>query len=155
MGLGGESVLEVGIRLNHCYGTPVIPGSAIKGIVRARIEDAALQGFLFGDQNGAGFVMFQDAWWIPENRSPLVLDVITVHHPAYYSGNGPPTDFDNPNPVQFLSVRGSFLFIAEFLGNEESGHWKGYLESLLKETLENEGIGGKRAAGYGRLQFVE
>src|SRR6266567_3598453 len=30
-GLGNESVLEVGMRLSHSYGTPVIPGTAVKG----------------------------------------------------------------------------------------------------------------------------
>jgi CRISPR-associated protein Cmr6 len=152
-GLGGESALEVGIRLHHCYGTPVIPGSAIKGVLRARIQDSRLQEFLFGNQESTAFAMFQDAWWIPESRSPLVLDVITVHHPDYYAGKHAPTDFDNPTPVQFLSVRGSFLFIAEFLGDDASGHWKAYLERLLKDTLEKDGIGGKRSAGYGRFQF--
>jgi CRISPR-associated protein Cmr6 len=153
MGLGCESVLEVGIRLNHSYGTPVIPGSAIKGVLRARIEDVALQEFLFGNQNSIGFTTFQDAWWIPESRPPLALDVMTVHHQYYYAKRGAPTDFDNPNPVQFLSVRGSFLFVAEFLGNDDSGRWKSYVEGLLKDTLEKEGIGGKRSAGYGRFQF--
>jgi CRISPR-associated protein Cmr6 len=154
MGLGGENVLEVGMRLNHCYGTPVIPGSAIKGVLRARIKDLQLQEFLFGNQESTAFTTFQDAWWMPESRSPLVLDVITVHHPDYYrDGKRPPTDFDNPIPVQFLSVRGSFLFIAEFFGKEDHGRWKAYLERLLKDTLEKDGIGGKRSAGYGRFQF--
>jgi len=153
MGLGDESVLEVGIRLSHCYGTPVIPGSAIKGVLRARIDDAGLRDFLFGSQESPAFVAFQDAWWIPDTRSPLVMDVMTVHHPDYYAGKGAPTDFDNPNPVQFLSVRGRFLFVGEFLGDDASGHWKAYVERLLKETLETDGIGGKRSAGYGRIQL--
>lgn len=155
MGLGGESVLEVGIRLSHCYGTPVIPASAIKGVLRARIADANLQKFLFGAQEGAGFLVFQDAWWVPDSRPPLAMDVMTVHHPEYYVGEPPrpPTDFDNPNPVQFLSVRGAFLFVAEFLGDDPSGRWQAYVEKLLKDTLEKDGIGGKRSAGYGRFQF--
>src|SRR5713226_7118735 len=62
IGLGSESVLEVGIRLNHSYGTPMIPGSAIKGVLRARIGDVDLQEFPFGNQNSIGFFTFQDAW---------------------------------------------------------------------------------------------
>jgi CRISPR-associated protein Cmr6 len=153
VGLGDESVLEVGLRLNRSYGVPVIRGSAIKGVLRARIDDPDLAGFLFGSQEDSAFVVFQDAWWIPENRSPLAMDVITVHHPDYYSKIGPPTDFDNPNPVQFLSVRGAFLFVAEFLGDDPSGRWKTFLDNLLKDTLEKDGIGGKRSAGYGRFIF--
>ncbi|GIW83421.1 MAG: hypothetical protein KatS3mg105_5228 [Gemmatales bacterium] len=32
VGLGSENVLETGITLNHIYGVPIIPGSALKGI---------------------------------------------------------------------------------------------------------------------------
>src|SRR5690349_7080604 len=69
VGLGNESVLDVGIRLNHTYGTPVVPGSAIKGVLRSRIEDERLRDFLFGSQESAAFTEFQDAWWIPDSRS--------------------------------------------------------------------------------------
>jgi CRISPR-associated protein Cmr6 len=152
-GLGNESVLEVGIRLSHSYGTPVIPGSALKGVLRARIEDEGLRDFLFGSPSSSAFVEFQDAWWIPDSRSPFALDVMTVHHPDYYAGKGAPTDFDNPNPVQFLSVRGSFLFAAQFLGEDPKGAWKGYVQKLLKDTLEKDGVGGKLSGGYGRFVF--
>ena len=32
VGLGTDNVLETGITLHHTYGTPVIPGSALKGL---------------------------------------------------------------------------------------------------------------------------
>ncbi len=32
IGLGGENVLETGITLHHTYGTPLIPGTALKGL---------------------------------------------------------------------------------------------------------------------------
>ena len=32
VGLGCDSVLETGITLHHTYGTPIIPGSALKGL---------------------------------------------------------------------------------------------------------------------------
>ena len=157
VGLGSESVLEVGIRLNHTYGTPVVPGSAIKGVLRSRIEDESLAEFLFGSQAGAAFTEFQDAWWIPDSRSPFAVDVMTVHHPDYYGAKGSsipsPSDFDNPNPVQFLSVHGSYFFVARFLGDDPGGAWKGYVRKLLQDTLEKDGIGGKRSAGYGRFVF--
>ncbi len=157
VGLGSESVLEVGIRLNHTYGTPVVPGSAIKGVLRSRIEDERLADFLFGSLAAAAYTEFQDAWWVPENRSPFAVDVMTVHHPDYYGAKGTsipsPSDFDNPNPVQFLSVRGSFLFVARFLGDDAGGAWGVYVRKLLQDTLEKDGIGGKRSAGYGRFLF--
>jgi len=149
VGLGAKGVLEVGLRLNHSYGTPVIPGSAVKGVLSGAIEDAELKSFLFGSEESMGFVGFQDAWWVPESKSPLAMDVMTVHHPHYYSGSGAPSDADNPNPVQFLSVRGMFLFVAD----APSGAWRGYVEKLLMKTLEQRGIGAKTAAGYGRFVF--
>lgn len=35
VGLGTKGMLEVGIRLHHLYGYPIIPGSALKGLARA------------------------------------------------------------------------------------------------------------------------
>jgi len=32
IGLGGENVIETGLTLNHTYGTPMIPGTALKGL---------------------------------------------------------------------------------------------------------------------------
>src|SRR5208282_6501432 len=32
VGLGSENVLKMGLRLHHTYGTPIIPGSALKGL---------------------------------------------------------------------------------------------------------------------------
>jgi len=36
VGLGVKGAREVGIRLHHLYGCPIIPGSALKGLARAR-----------------------------------------------------------------------------------------------------------------------
>lgn len=35
VGLGGNNILEIDITLHHLYGTPIIPGSALKGLTRA------------------------------------------------------------------------------------------------------------------------
>ena len=123
LGLGAESVLEAGLRLSHSYGTPLITASAIKGVLRDAVEGEVLRSFLFGCQGSMGFVEFQDAWWVPESRSPLALDVITVHHPRYYTGEKPPSDSDNPTPVHFLSVRGTFLFVVDAPDEK----WKGWI----------------------------
>ena len=155
-GLGQENIHEAGLRLHHSYGTPLIPGSSIKGTLRARLhQEPKLQKFLFGTEDSSSYIRFQDAWWIPDMASPLAMDVITVHHPGYYNSPEcpPPTDCDNPTPVPFLSVRGKFLFIAEFLGDANTAQWKKYISDLLKDTLSIDGIGAKRAAGYGRFEF--
>lgn len=112
IGLGGESVLETGLTLHHTYGTPLIPGSALKGLAShycdqiwgARDLKFKLKGryhsFMFGgqwrenDENGdtkvheeAGYITFEDAWVSPESLQPnsgLVIDVMTPHHGDYY-----------------------------------------------------------------------
>ena len=154
VGLGAESVLENGVRLQHTYGTPVIPGSTLKGILRRalppehrnqRENERNVEWYLFGGTNWHGEVAFHDAWWIPDEKPPLALDVLTPHHQKYMDWEGPPTDFDNPVPVPFLCVRGSFLFVI----GAPNASWREYLEDLLKTALARDGVGAKRSSGYG------
>jgi CRISPR-associated protein Cmr6 len=165
IGLGGASVLETAITLSRTYGVPIIPGSAVKGLVRAYAEkqndldDAqkkTLLEVLFGkigdkpEESDAGYVLFHDAWWIPEDKPPLAAEIVTVHHQDYYNGSArQATDFDSPVPNQQIAARGSFLFALECADPE----WAKYAKNLLTLALAHWGIGGKTAAGYGR--FVE
>jgi CRISPR-associated protein Cmr6 len=167
VGLGAESVLETSIALHRIYGVPYIPGSALKGLAAAAAhkqlqdpkwhktgEDGKIgewHRILFGDQESSGYVTFHDALWVPEGGTlPLDLDVMTVHHPAYYQGDdqgdAPPADWDNPNPIAFVSARGRYLLAVT--GPEE---WADAAMEILRDALEKDGIGAKTAAGYGRL----
>jgi CRISPR-associated protein Cmr6 len=160
-GLGAESVLENGLRLHFTYGTPVIPGSTLKGVLRKAIPEAHrdaekqdgrnYEWYLFGDQDHEGAAQIQDAWWMPEGTGrPLTLDVLTPHHSDYMQRKGPPTDFDEPVPVHFLTVaaKQKFLFVIE----APTVTWKKYMHALLKEALRREGVGAKRSAGYGVVE---
>lgn len=172
VGLGAESVLENNLSIHRTYGVPYIPGSALKGLAaryaRQRLEDEAWHTevnqrgdiirrgeayrVLFGDTAEAGYVTFFDALYVPnsapQNR-PLVLDVITVHHPKYYQGeSAPPADWDSPTPVPFLSARGSYL-IALF-GPDA---WVDVAFQILARALREEGIGAKTNSGYGRMML--
>jgi len=164
VGLGTESVLEVGISLHHTYGVPFIPGSALKGLAAnfaARaLQDAAWakrsgesHADLFGTHEQAGCVAFHDALWVPEApgaKLPLDLDMMTVHHADYYQGkNKPPADWDDPNPISFVTARGSYLVVLE--GPDA---WTDVAMTLLKRALRRDGIGAKTAAGYGRLDLA-
>jgi len=161
VGLGAASVLEVAITLHHTYGTPLIPGSALKGLAasyaRNRLSDDAWRPSgasfraLFGEHTEAGGVAFHDALWIPEQDAdlPLDLDVMTVHHGQYYTTPEkppPPADSDDPNPVPFVTARGSYLLVVE-----GPPQWTDAAMGILKLALREEGIGAKTAAGYGRL----
>jgi CRISPR-associated protein Cmr6 len=170
IGLGGENVLETGITLHHIYGVPFIPGAALKGLAThycdqvwgGKDESFKCTGeyyqALFGTTEDSGHIVFYDAWITPESLTPpkgLVLDVMTPHHQDYYAAcdaEKAPTDFDDPNPVTFFSVTGSFLVSVSCDVNDERGQkWAKLAATLLSEALEFWGVGGKTNAGYGRL----
>ncbi|MCS6912331.1 MAG: type III-B CRISPR module RAMP protein Cmr6 [Myxococcota bacterium] len=162
VGLGAKGPLEVGLHLDHTWGVPVLPGSALKGLcVRAAdllVVDPAWRRQaeshreLFGARDHQGAVVFHDAWWDPQGQDhlPLHLDVMTVHHPDYYQGGGqsPPADTDSPTPVPFISVTGRFLVAVS--GTEQACE---AALSILKLGLLELGLGAKTNAGYGRLHL--
>jgi len=165
IGLGNASPLEVGIRLHHTYGMPLLPASALKGLCRrvARLlkhenklsDDAidALFGFSRDTQAAAGAVVFYDAWYVPSSAggAPFHRDVITVHHPAYYSdGKTPPTDFDDPTPVPFLVIKPGAQFLCVL--DAPDHRWADFAQKMLLWGLENLGVGAKTNAGYGYLK---
>jgi CRISPR-associated protein Cmr6 len=158
LGLGGASPLEAAISLHHTYGVPKLPGSALKGLARAYAEaasiDPGLAETLFGretkgegedwDGGDAGYLVFHDAWWIPDGP-PLAQEIVTVHHAEYYAQTQTEaTDFDSPTPNAQIAIRGSFLFAVEGLEGwgREGLRW-------LQAGLRNWGAGAKTAAGYG------
>ena len=168
IGLGTANVIETGLRLHHTYGTPILPGSALKGLcahychtVWSQADSAFANGgdfhnILFGTQDAAGFITFEDAWMQPssliEANRGLVLDVMTPHHSDYYMKDKAPSEFESPIPVPFLSVAGSFL-LAVTCGDKsaEGVQWAKKALDLASEALREWGIGGKTNAGYGRL----
>jgi len=167
VGLGGENVLETGITLQHTYGTPVIPGSALKGLAAHycdQVWGASDSKFklggnyhetIFGTSEDSGHIIFYDAWITPESLSDaLKPDVMTPHHSDYYSNkdDAAPTDFDSPIPVTFLSVAGSFhIAVSCDVQNDDGEKWAKLAFKMLAEALKEWGIGGKTNAGYGRL----
>jgi CRISPR-associated protein Cmr6 len=164
IGLGNASPLEVGIRLHHTYGMPLLPASALKGLCRrvarllrhdSKLSDEAIDalfGFSREKQAAAGAVVFYDAWYDPDSvdGAPFHRDVITVHHPAYYSdGKTPPTDFDDPTPVPFLVVKPCARFLCVL--DAPNRQWADFAHKMLLWGLEHLGVGAKTNAGYGYL----
>jgi CRISPR-associated protein Cmr6 len=163
IGLGNASPLEIGLTLHHTYGMPIIPGSALKGLCRRGARWLIKQNqlsqeqfeVLFGRDSAAdspgetGYVVFYDALYDPDSvdSQPFHRDVITVHHPKYYAGDGEaPTDFDDPTPVPFLVIRPGACF--QFVLDAPEG-WGPFVKSILIWCLCNLGVGAKTNAGYG------
>lgn len=115
---------------------------------------------LFGITDDSGCIVFHDAWYVPDSSpQPLVQDVMTPHHPDYNRDPEkdikfrPPTDFDSPTPVPFLSVAGKFRVAVSWNGPQhpDAERWTEAALSLVKQALAEWGIGGKTSSGYGRL----
>lgn len=169
IGLASASPLETSLTLHHTYGTPLIPGTALKGLaahychsVWGKTDDRFKRdGFyyrtIFGSTEDSGHIIFNDAWVMPESLGDcLVRDVMTVHHPDYYQGkndDSAPSDFDDPTPIPFLSVKGKYPIALKCDVEGVNGlSWAELTMVLLREALENWGVGGKTNAGYGRIQ---
>lgn len=173
VGLGAEGVLENAITLHRTYGIPYLLGSALKGLAAAYahqyladetwrhppIEIAAdapvtAHEIVFGSTRSAGYVTFFDALYIPgDNKPPLALDVLTVHHPDYYQKDPPdkpPADWDSPTPISFVSATGTYHVA---LAGPEA--WVAVAWEILSQALDKLGIGGKTSAGYGRMDLTK
>jgi CRISPR-associated protein Cmr6 len=166
VGLGNESVLETSVALHRTYGVPVIPGSALKGLAssfaRNRCGGSWAKGQraylnVFGKTEESGYIVFHDALHVPGSAEgrPLRTDVIAVHHPDYYQNkkDSAPADWDDPNPIHFLSATGDYLIALSSVPGCEC--WLERAWEILRRALEHEGVGAKTSSGYGRLKFLE
>lgn len=158
IGLGGEHVQETNMTLDHIYGIPYIPGSAFKGVVRSWViqevfsndENLALGDGIFlsvfGSQKSSGNIQFLPAY--PIENVTLAPDIMNPHFPNYYTGTEPPTDTQNPIPINFLTVeQTSFRFV--ILAKEQTliDTATDWVDKTLRD--EDKGLGAKTAVGYG------
>lgn len=119
-GLGREHPVENGFLWHHTLGVPYLPGSSVKGMVRAWIEQWAEEkeeiDHIFGlkrptEQPQVGEVVFLDA--IPLSSVPLKAEIMTPHYGNYYQKKGKleaPGDWMSPTPIPFLAVKEGATF---------------------------------------------
>jgi len=163
LGLNGGGLLETGCTLGHTHGMPSIPGSSVKGVVRAHVcqssfgeQHPEIVNELFGvaarDDEAhpdglSGLVAFHDAWWVPGSATtPLIEEIVTTHHLKYYGSEGatPASDCDSPIPNAQIAVRGRFLFVVE-----GPLRWADLATRMLESALCERGIGAKTRSGHG------
>jgi CRISPR-associated protein Cmr6 len=176
-GLGMTHVLETGFLWHPTLAVPYLPGSSIKGVIRAWVDPRA--GWadggnwedarrLFGDAStlGVGNLVVLDA--LPTQRPELELDIVNVHYQPYYQQGQPPADYYEPEMVHFLVVKPGQEFEFALMPRPGTRHETSRPEQvaqarvasppdvtrgfeLLTEALEVLGLGAKTGAGYGRL----
>lgn len=170
-GLGRNHPVENGFAWHHALGTPYLPGSSVKGLVRSwaaswedwpsEVQKSNEINQIFGPKNSksnsVGSVIFLDA--IPIRPIQLKGDVMTPHYAPYYQKSDPPADWHSPIPIPFLVVATGqeFLFsimprksmkVQDVKDCSRAKHW-------LVQALEYIGAGAKTAVGYGRFKQFE
>jgi CRISPR-associated protein Cmr6 len=175
-GMGNPHPVENGFSWHHTLAVPYLPGSAVKGLVRAWVEiyDEALEDkqekikrltTWFGtadkskvaEQTGA-FIFF-DA--LPKSKPTLICDIMTPHMGKWYEegGNNPtlksdaiPADWHEPVPVHFLAVKNAeFIFSIAARNPSSDAAELDLVFTALKNALEWLGAGAKTAVGYGYM----
>ncbi len=174
-GFGMNHVLDNGFVWHPTLSVPYLPGSGVKGVIRAWVDpdkgwadkadkqqwDAARR--LFGDAGdegrpglGVGWLVVFDA--LPLGVPTLEIDVMNVHHQKYYQekyyqGGEPPSDYEDPVPVFFLAIAAGATFEFALVPRPGVGTPKDVEEGfkLLNRALSVLGFGAKTAVGYGRL----
>ena len=162
--LSRANALEnAGLALHPVYGFAWLPGTGLKGMTRAWVEKTVWQSDesdqraakarieqAFGTLDKAGRIIFHDAW--PIQWPQLKRDILNSHHSDYYRKGRPPGDWENPNPVYFLTVAEDTEF--EFALSDRNSTDDSLLEHVagwMCAALEDAGVGAKTAAGYGRI----
>jgi CRISPR-associated protein Cmr6 len=166
-GLGLSNPVENGFAWHHTLGTAYLPGSSIKGLVRAWATDwesikKETIDRIFGyepsttspsAESHAGSVIFLDA--IPIAPVKLELEIMTPHYVLYYQDPKKylPHDWYAPIPIPFLTVAEGQTFLFGLMPRTKEGEQDLHMvEEWLKEALKWIGVGAKTAIGYGRFE---
>ena len=176
LGIGNASVFEFGFNLSKPHGVPYISGSSLKGLVSSYLskyggdewkrsnkttEKSEYQVQLFGGKSRVskkdyiGSVNFFDAKIYPNDNDWFVDDIITTHHQRYYGdGNNArlPDGTENPIPVKMIALNTGLKFLVTIQGSLQE---RDFVKKILLDALQEEGIGGKTAVGYGRFDYMK
>lgn len=159
-GMGERTPGENGLTLHPVYGVPFLPGTSLKGILRAWVltqswgadwqEGGVYSRALFGQgghEGAAAVVDILDALPVP-GTAMFTLDVLTPHHADYYKGGGAPLGWEGPNPVQFLAAAKAVRYRVVVEGDPA---WVTKATEWLALALAERGVGAKSRGGYGRF----
>ena len=134
-GLGLAHPVENGFLWHHTLGVPYLPGSSVKGLVRAWMEhwleaDRDTLHCLFGketrqgQEDCVGNLIFFDAF--PVGKVQLIAEVMTPHDGSWRQADTnqiAPSDWHNPNPIPFLAIAPGAKF--QFCIAPRPAQWRG------------------------------
>lgn len=161
-GLGRAHPVENGFAWHATLGTPYLPGSSIKGLVRAwareQVADAGLVDELLGAPGHAGQAGFLDG--LPVAPVQLEADVMTPHYGPYYQRGEAPGDWHGPVPIPFLVAAAGMKLQVAVLADERvpADRRAAVVDTAmgwLEGALAGMGAGAKTAVGYGRFRCVD
>lgn len=154
-GLGRSHPVENGFAWHPTLGTPYLPGSSVKGLVRAwaRLDADPSSSCetvrrLLGDRETAGGISFLDA--VPIAPVQLEADVMTPHY-AGWTKSDPPGDWRSPTPIPFLVTAAGTPFLFGVVPCRTDPDDLCAVMSWLCSALVWTGGGAKTAVGYGRF----
>lgn len=104
---------------------------------------------IFGTQNRQGKIIFFDAYPIEEIK--LKIDIMNPHYPDYYTKDKPPTDWQNPIPIKFLTVEDT-KFRFYLAAKDKDQNLLNHARKILNDALLNYGVGAKTSLGYGLFE---
>ena len=174
LGTGNANLHEAGVQLLRPWGVPYLPAAGIKGALstwlaknggnnwkRGQTKKSDYQTEIFGGvpetqkQAFAGSVLFADAWLDASASGKsawFAPDIITPHHQSYYQGTTFPDGISNPVPISVSALRKGLVFVITLVGPQDH---RSFLFDVLKDLLENGGIGAKTSVGYGRFRVYK
>jgi CRISPR-associated protein Cmr6 len=152
-GLGRSHPVENGFAWHPTLGTPYLPGSSLKGLVKAwaveqgRKDEAER---VLGGHSTVGRVLLLDA--IPVEPVRLEADVMTPHY-AGWTPEKPPGDWRSPTPIPFLTAAaGTTLLVTLLPTPAGTANELEHVQNWLRGALSAMGAGAKTAVGYGRFR---
>ena len=173
-GTGNAHPMENGFTWHPTLGMPYLPGSAVKGLVRAVIETALddsdeerkrLLKLWFGTEakndvaEQAGALIFLDA--LPVAPCDLKAEVLTPHMGKWYEKGGKdplkadtmPGDWHSPVPVTWLVASNLQLQFAILPRPGAAAVALDDVWEALEYGLSKVGAGAKTAIGFGLFEF--
>lgn len=162
-GTGRQHPSENGFHWHPTLGTPFLPGSSLKGVVRSWCRDSGPDSEYdpsprFGTPGRVGEWIFFDV--LPVEPPRLVVEVMTPHASPYYQQAKLPGDWHSPVPIRYLAVESGTTWQVAIAPRGRRDASRPALSpdesdatlSMLLEAIDFAGVGAKTSVGFGRFR---